>query len=105
MLAADRRFSPLKHRVLMSTGYGSIAPVTDTGRMATVIYGMFGIPLFLLVMVNFGTTLKEVIKDLWGYVDRLSTRARKNHWIPSAESDADADAENAAGSGPTSVVG
>ena len=75
--------------------------------MATVIYGMFGIPLFLLVMVNFGTTLKEVIKDLWGYVDRLSMRARKNHWIPAAETDvyADEDAENAAGSGPTSVVG
>ncbi|KAI0207256.1 hypothetical protein LSAT2_008064, partial [Lamellibrachia satsuma] len=78
-------------RVLVSgvSCYGNIAPLTKAGRIATVIYGMFGIPLFLLVMVNFGTTLKGLIQIMWGNVGRLSKHARREHWIPSDEADSE----------------
>lgn len=75
--------------ILHPEGYGNIAPLTKAGRIATVIYGMFGIPLFLLVMVNFGTTLKGLIQIMWGNVGRLSKHARREHWIPSDEADSE----------------
>ena len=69
--------------LLCCQGYGNMAPLTAPGRIATVIYGLFGIPLFLIVLINFGATLKRLVLYIWGYVLRLSKRARDEHWVPS----------------------
>jgi potassium channel subfamily K member 18 len=41
----------------MSAGYGNIAPSTDWGKIATIFYAIFGMPLFLLYLSNIGNEL------------------------------------------------
>lgn len=52
-------------------GYGHIAPATTTGRWITIIYSVIGIPIFLIVLADFGKLFTRCIKFVWAYVRGL----------------------------------
>lgn len=53
------------------SGYGHIAPSTNTGRLITIVYAIFGIPIFLILLADFGKMFTRGIKFLWAFVRRL----------------------------------
>ncbi|XP_014270925.1 potassium channel subfamily K member 1 isoform X1 [Halyomorpha halys] len=57
--------------VLTTIGYGHIAPVTTTGRAVTIVYAIIGIPLFLILLADFGKMLTRGIKFVWAFVRRV----------------------------------
>lgn len=58
-------------QILFIAGYGHISPSTTTGRALTIIYAIIGIPIFLIVLADFGKLFTRGIKFLWAYVRRL----------------------------------
>ena len=46
-------------------GYGHISPRTVSGRIVTIIYAIVGIPLFLILLADFGKLFTRIIKFLW----------------------------------------
>ncbi|XP_058459893.1 potassium channel subfamily K member 18 isoform X2 [Malaya genurostris] len=57
--------------IYTTIGYGHISPSTTTGRALTIIYAIIGIPIFLIVLADFGKLFTRGIKFLWAYVRRL----------------------------------
>lgn len=61
-------YSPL---TLSIVGYGHIYPATNTGRAITIVYAIIGIPMFLILLADFGKLFTRGIKFMWAYVRRL----------------------------------
>nr|XP_040235781.2 uncharacterized protein LOC120957575 isoform X1 [Anopheles coluzzii] len=57
--------------VVSTIGYGHISPSTTTGRALTILYAIIGIPIFLIVLADFGKLFTRGIKFMWAYVRRL----------------------------------
>ncbi|XP_067007116.2 potassium channel subfamily K member 18 isoform X2 [Anabrus simplex] len=57
--------------VVTTIGYGHLAPSTNTGRAITIVYAIFGIPLFLILLADFGKLFTRGIKFLWAFVRRV----------------------------------
>ncbi|KAG5317399.1 TWK18 protein, partial [Pseudoatta argentina] len=57
--------------IITTIGYGHISPSTDTGRAITIVYAIFGIPMFLIILADFGKLFTRGIKFLWAFVRRL----------------------------------
>ncbi|XP_063239868.1 uncharacterized protein LOC134540831 [Bacillus rossius redtenbacheri] len=57
--------------VVTTIGYGHIAPSTNTGRAITIVYAIFGIPLFLILLADFGKLFTRCIKFVWALVRRV----------------------------------
>lgn len=53
------------------SGYGHISPSTNAGRAITIVYAIFGIPMFLIVLADFGKLFTRGIKFLWAFVRRV----------------------------------
>jgi len=51
--------------VITTIGYGHIHPRTVSGKVATILYTVFGMPVFLLYMANVGDILARTLK--WTY--------------------------------------
>jgi len=58
-------------RIVVISGYGHISPSTNTGRLITIVYAIFGIPIFLILLADFGKMFTRGIKFLWAFVRRL----------------------------------
>ena len=54
-----------------AAGYGHISPTTTTGRAITIVYAIFGIPMFLILLADFGKLFTRGIKFLWAFVRRV----------------------------------
>lgn len=52
-------------------GYGHIAPKTTYGRVATIVYAIIGIPLFLILLADFGKLFTRIIKFFWAFIRRF----------------------------------
>lgn len=66
------------HRHFFSfPGYGEIYPVTETGRVACIIYAMLGIPLMLLVISDVGDILAMLVSNAY---QRLHSSCRRLHF-------------------------
>ncbi|CAG9801606.1 unnamed protein product [Chironomus riparius] len=52
-------------------GYGHISPRTVSGRIVTIVYAIIGIPIFLILLADFGKLFTRIIKFLWVFVRRL----------------------------------
>ncbi|XP_051157223.1 TWiK family of potassium channels protein 7 isoform X3 [Leptopilina boulardi] len=57
--------------IYTTIGYGHIAPTTTTGRAVTIVYAIFGIPMFLIILADFGKLFTRGIKFLWAFIRRL----------------------------------
>lgn len=57
--------------IYTTIGYGHISPSTTTGRAITIVYAIFGIPMFLILLADFGKLFTRGIKFLWAFVRRL----------------------------------
>ncbi|XP_028170408.1 uncharacterized protein LOC114360051 [Ostrinia furnacalis] len=57
--------------VITTIGYGHIAPKTTYGRVATIAYAIVGIPLFLIVLADFGKLFTRNIKFFWSFIRRF----------------------------------
>uniref|UniRef100_A0AAG5DLS4 Potassium channel domain-containing protein n=1 Tax=Anopheles atroparvus TaxID=41427 RepID=A0AAG5DLS4_ANOAO len=57
--------------IYTTIGYGHISPSTTTGRALTILYAIIGIPIFLIVLADFGKLFTRGIKFVWSYVRRL----------------------------------
>lgn len=51
--------------VITTIGYGNVFPHTTWGKLATIIYAIFGMPLFLLYLSNIGDLLAKSFKWLY----------------------------------------
>jgi len=51
--------------VITTIGYGHIVPVTPIGKIVSIFYAVFGVPLFLLYLSNIGNILATSFK--WTY--------------------------------------
>uniref|UniRef100_A0A1B6I5R3 Potassium channel domain-containing protein n=1 Tax=Homalodisca liturata TaxID=320908 RepID=A0A1B6I5R3_9HEMI len=51
--------------VITTIGYGNVAPRTEWGKLATIVYAIAGMPLFLLYLSNIGDILAKSFK--WIY--------------------------------------
>ncbi|GBP32456.1 Potassium channel subfamily K member 18 [Eumeta japonica] len=57
--------------LITTIGYGHIYPTTKYGRAATIAYAVIGIPLFLIVLADFGKLFTRIIKFFWAFVRRF----------------------------------
>ncbi|XP_069692216.1 potassium channel subfamily K member 18 isoform X2 [Periplaneta americana] len=57
--------------IYTTIGYGHISPSTTTGRAITIVYAIFGIPMFLILLADFGKLFTRGIKFIWAFVRRV----------------------------------
>jgi len=50
---------------LFNSGYGHITPKTDWGRVVTIVYAIFGIPLSLLTITNLGSFMATAFRFIY----------------------------------------
>lgn len=59
--------------VFSMIGYGNMAPRTQWGKGATVIYATFGIPLYILYFLNIGRVLARTFRCVYTWVHECSS--------------------------------
>ncbi|KAL6742118.1 hypothetical protein Aduo_015307 [Ancylostoma duodenale] len=60
--------------VCTTIGYGHIYPITNAGKVLTMIFALFGIPLMLLVLQDIGKLLTITMKFPWFQTKRITRR-------------------------------
>ncbi|XP_065214429.1 two pore potassium channel protein sup-9 [Planococcus citri] len=58
--------------VFTMIGYGNMIPHTETGKAATMVYAVFGIPLYILYFKNMGTVLAQAFRWTYTWIYRCS---------------------------------
>ncbi|XP_014241909.1 TWiK family of potassium channels protein 18-like isoform X2 [Cimex lectularius] len=51
--------------VYTTIGYGNLAPKTTLGRAVCIVYAIIGIPLFLIILTDFGKLMTRGLKKVW----------------------------------------
>ena len=54
--------------LIINQGYGHIAPRTDYGRLMTIIYAIFGIPLTVFTVTNLGTIMATSFRFTYKFI-------------------------------------
>ena len=60
-----------KNVCIFFAGYGHIAPTTPVGKLVTIFYAIFGIPLFLLYLSNIGDIMATTFKWIYSRLDTV----------------------------------
>lgn len=76
--------------VFTMIGFGNIVPRTAWGKIATMFYALFGIPLYVLYFLNMGEVFAGTFK--WVYTQLYICRAERNRRSRLAKMDIDVDA-------------
>lgn len=53
------------------SGYGNVSPRTEWGKLATIVYAIAGMPLFLLYLSNIGDILAKSFKWIYAKFHRF----------------------------------
>uniref|UniRef100_A0A0N5AV14 Ion_trans_2 domain-containing protein n=1 Tax=Syphacia muris TaxID=451379 RepID=A0A0N5AV14_9BILA len=77
--------------IYTTIGYGNMAADTIGCRIATIIYGVFGIPLFFASVKEAGNMFRNGFISLYKYIRKLRRRKRllsndRNHSVPNSKS-------------------
>ncbi|KAJ8965408.1 hypothetical protein NQ314_004160 [Rhamnusium bicolor] len=64
--------------IITMIGYGNMVPSTPYGRLATVIYALFGIPLYILYFMNVGNALAGCFRCVYRWIYECSTEHNEN---------------------------
>ncbi|VDN92515.1 unnamed protein product [Brugia pahangi] len=51
--------------IFTTIGYGNIVPRTPGGKALSIVYAIFGIPLVLAILSQFGKTLTTFVSNIW----------------------------------------
>ncbi|GJQ85029.1 hypothetical protein Trydic_g3690 [Trypoxylus dichotomus] len=62
--------------VVSTIGYGHLYPITTLGKGLTILYALIGIPLFLIILTDFGKLFTRCIKYVWAFFRRLCYTGR-----------------------------
>lgn len=74
--------------VFTMIGYGNMVPHTDYGKATTIVYAVFGIPLYILYFKNMGSVLAQTFRWTYTWIYRCSMEDshprmnEKNEQIP-----------------------
>jgi len=79
-----------KCSVVSMIGYGEIVPRTDAGKIGTIVYAVFGIPVYILYFMNMGKVLAQFLK--WVYTKAYRWNVRRK-WRKSLDYSQGEDAE------------
>ncbi|XP_069957641.1 potassium channel subfamily K member 6 isoform X4 [Cherax quadricarinatus] len=76
--------------ITTTIGYGHIFPRTNAGRALTIVYAIVGIPIFLILMADFGKLFTRLLKSLFVFVKKLyrtatCRRVRKTRAVQSVK--------------------
>uniref|UniRef100_A0A0R3RIA9 Ion_trans_2 domain-containing protein n=1 Tax=Elaeophora elaphi TaxID=1147741 RepID=A0A0R3RIA9_9BILA len=61
--------------IFTTIGYGNIVPRTSSGKVLSIVYAIFGIPLVLAILSQFGKTLTTLVSNVW-----MSKRAKRDRY-------------------------
>jgi len=67
--------------IATTIGYGNFSVVTGNGRLVTVIYSFFAIPIFMYCLSSMTTVFEHLIKKLPNYPKGLGTKQRNKRMI------------------------
>ncbi|GAB6033721.1 hypothetical protein CHUAL_013834 [Chamberlinius hualienensis] len=65
--------------VITTIGYGNIAPKTDSGKVVTIVYALFGVPLMLLCLTNIGDIFANAFKFAYSRVCCVLCRDKRKY--------------------------
>ncbi|KAL7645882.1 UNVERIFIED_CONTAM: hypothetical protein RMT77_002779 [Armadillidium vulgare] len=57
--------------ITTTIGYGHITPKTTAGRALTIVYAIIGIPIFLILMADFGKLFTRLLKNIFLFIRRV----------------------------------
>ncbi|KAL4092402.1 hypothetical protein QTP88_026905 [Uroleucon formosanum] len=60
--------------VITTIGYGNLAPKTPEGKIVTMVYALFGVPLMLLCISNLGSLLAGTFQFAYSHSCCFSKR-------------------------------
>lgn len=64
---------------LSFTGHGNMTPRTAEGKLVTMFYALFGVPLMLMCLSSLGGLLAEALQCAYCRVCQRGTRRNGNH--------------------------
>lgn len=64
--------------IITMIGYGNMVARTDMGKAVTVLYAIFGIPLYVLYFMNMGEVLAGSFRWIYTWLHECTTERRKN---------------------------
>lgn len=90
--------------IVTTIGYGHITCETDTGKIVTIFYAIFGIPMMLLCLANIGSSMANLFRFIYArvccgycnYVRRRNIRMKAAATLSSAAAAGQANAAAAA---------
>ncbi|CAB0001247.1 unnamed protein product [Nesidiocoris tenuis] len=68
--------------VFTMIGYGNLVPRTNLGKALTVVYAMFGIPLYVLYFMSMGKVLASVFRWFYTKMSQCCTGSQKRDGGP-----------------------